>query len=335
MKYSELRQAKRISLRDAVPLPGPLSIYVEPTNICNFKCVFCPESFDNFKEITGGYASLTPEDFSGIADQIGMFGTVKTINFYMMGEPFANKHLFDLIEIAKKKSICEKIIVTSNGSLISAEKYQRVCEGGLDYLRISIYGPNQEAHKKNTQSGVKLSRIIQNISGLKKFRDENNLQGPFIYVKMIESQVPGENDEFLEVFSDMGDEVAIEPVMNWNNPEQGWLANISEEKLLDTAYFGMKKHVCPFPFYSLVIHSDMRVSVCCVDWDKKTLIGDLKENSLEEIWHGDALREFQMKHLQRKRHELEGCRNCTYLHTTPDSLEDLSEDEYLKRLEAK
>lgn len=48
--YSALRKAPRIDLVSSIPLAGPLAVYVEPTNLCNFKCVFCPESFANFKE---------------------------------------------------------------------------------------------------------------------------------------------------------------------------------------------------------------------------------------------------------------------------------------------
>ena len=47
-----------------------------------------------------------------------------------------------------------------------------------------------------------------------------------------------------------------------------------------------KKKTCPFPFYTLAIHSNLKVSVCCVDWNKKTVVGDPKINTLKEIWTG-------------------------------------------------
>ena len=34
----------RTILRDAVPLNSPLSMYIEPTRICNFKCFYCMHS---------------------------------------------------------------------------------------------------------------------------------------------------------------------------------------------------------------------------------------------------------------------------------------------------
>ena len=114
MTYSSLRQSKRINLIDNVPLDGPLSIYIETTNICNFKCSFCPESFENYEEKTGGFFKMNFDDFNKIADQIKDFNTVVTLNFYMMGEPFVNKELTEFIKYSKQNNISKRTIVTSN-----------------------------------------------------------------------------------------------------------------------------------------------------------------------------------------------------------------------------
>jgi len=66
LPYSGLRTAPRTSLRDAVPLRAPFTIYVEATNICNFKCVYCPESFDDFEQRSGGLSRLDLAAFEKI-----------------------------------------------------------------------------------------------------------------------------------------------------------------------------------------------------------------------------------------------------------------------------
>lgn len=329
--YSSLRILGRINLAEAVPLAGPLTIYLEPTNICNFKCVYCPESFDNYKELAGGHFQLSLEDFKAVAKQIKDLGTVKTLNFYMMGEPFVNKQLTQFISLAKSEAIADKVIVTSNGTLVKPAIYQDICDSQLDYLRISIYGGNENSHATNTQSSFRLSRIKDNILGLKQFRDERGQKHPFIYIKMIESPNADDNRQFKEMFSEASDEVFIEPVMNWNDPDEGNLAGQAKDTELSRQYFSAQKAVCPFPFYTLVIHSDLKVSVCCVDWNKQTIVGDLRNETLADIWKGDALRTFQLRHLQRRRHQLAGCKTCTYLHTAPDNIDSLSESAFLER----
>ncbi len=329
--YSSLRGQTRIDLVQTIPLSGPLTVYVEPTNICNFKCVYCPESFDNYKAIAGGHFQLSLDDFKIVARQIKDLATVKTLNFYMMGEPFVNKQLTQFVSIAKSEAIAEKVIVTSNGTLVKPPIYQALCDSHLDYLRVSVYGGTENTHMSNTQSSFRLSQIKDNILGLKRFRDSRGQGHPFIYIKMIESPQDDENRRFTQLFSEAGDEVFIEPVMNWNDPEEGDLSGQGKDTPMTREYFSATKAVCPFPFYTLVIHSDLKVSVCCVDWNKQTVVGDLRNESLGEIWKGDKLRTFQLRHLQRRRHELAGCKNCTYLHTAPDNIDSLSESVFLQR----
>ena len=58
---------------------------------------------------------------------------------------------------------------------------------------------------------------------------------------------------------------------------------------------------------------DGQVSVCCVDWSFGTIVGDLKTNTLDEIWNGEKLRAFRLTHLQGKRSTIPACAKCQYL----------------------
>lgn len=331
--YSKLRQdpAKRLNLADASPMPHPLTIFVEPTNVCNFKCNYCPESFADYGERAGGLFRLGVPDFGRICDQILELGRLKTLNLYMMGEPFVNKNLPDLIAMAKRKDVADRVDVTSNGTLIDAAMAERVVASKLDYLRISIYGATQERMTSVTASKVPLDRVVANVRRVRELRDQGGAKTPFVYVKMIDAGDPVENRRFLDLFDGVCDEAAIEPVMNWNDPEGGNLSGLGRDELLQGQYFSRRKEVCPFPFYTLVIHSDLRVSVCCVDWAKLTTVGNLKEQTLAEVWRGEALHEFRMAHLRRERQTIEACRNCTYLHTAPDNLDALSPEAFAAR----
>jgi MoaA/NifB/PqqE/SkfB family radical SAM enzyme len=75
---------------------------------------------------------------------------VKTINFYMMGEPLMNVDTPTFIQMARDAKVSEKIILTSNGSLLKGERAKRLAESPPDYLRISIYGPNSSHHREIT-----------------------------------------------------------------------------------------------------------------------------------------------------------------------------------------
>lgn len=331
LRYSTLRQKARLDLCEAVPLNGPLAVYIEPTNICNFKCVFCPESFKNFEEKSGGFFRLSLSDFEKIADQLALLGSVKTVNFYMMGEPFANSNLLQFTKIAKERGIGERVIVTTNGSLLREKIHADICNSGIDFLRVSIYGANQRTHLQHTQSRVALAKIQENVRKLKTFRDTHGFRTPHIYTKMIRSLDEVENNQFLQSFGEIADEICLEPVMNWNDPEEGNLTQQESADWQNDPFFAKRKLACSFPFYTMVIHSDLRVSPCCVDWDKQLIVGDLKVQSLHDIWNSPKWEALRIAHLNHQRGEIPGCRNCSYLHTAPDNIDKLTEAEYKKR----
>ena len=51
--WSTAYQNNRVKLIDAVPLDVPLCICIEPTNVCNFKCLMCFQSSEEYK-VGGG-----------------------------------------------------------------------------------------------------------------------------------------------------------------------------------------------------------------------------------------------------------------------------------------
>ena len=321
----------RRDLVESFPLPGPLLIWWETTNVCNFKCHFCPESLPNFMDISGGRGMLTVDQFVPIAQQIKAFGTVQKLEFYLMGEPFANPNLMQFVSHCHKNAVAPRLYITSNGSLIRGEKrYADICASGLNHLKVSIYGATQDAHERRTGSKTSLAQIRENILGLKRYRDERGLKLPVIYVKTI-TQTEEENAQFLEMFTEVADEISIQQWTNWNDQEKDY-APISKDAMLASQRYRFKKEVCPFPFYSLVIHSDLRVSACNVDWNKKAVVGDLNKQTLQEVWNGDVMRLFRLAHVKRRRCELDACKNCTFIHTTVDNMDGLTEDTFRARL---
>lgn len=268
--------------------------------------------------------------FDRLADQVGELGRIKSLNLYMMGEPFVNRALPDFVRIARQKNMADRITITSNGTLLTEAVSRRVIDAGLNYLRISIYGGDAKSYARRTRGKIALDRVVENVARFRRLRDDMGAS-TFLYVKMINSGSPEENAQFLALFNGIGDEVMIEPVMNWNDPEEGDLAQLGRDRRLQGDYFAARKQVCPFPFYTLIVHADLRVSVCCVDWAKETVVGDLRQQTLAQVWRGAALRAFQLMQIERRAHENQACRNCTYLHTAPDNLDDLTREVFLRR----
>ena len=326
LPYSKLQDPKRNTLASQLPLAQPWSMYLELTNRCNFKCVFCPESIENYAEKVGGLSALTMDQFKKICSDSLELGKLKVLRFYMLGEPFLHKELPDMVAHAKQLQMADRIEVTTNGSAITAKNAERIIESGLDYLRVSIYGMNPEKHRSITQSPVTPEAIKNNISRLWQMRKTAGSELPFIYIKMIDPLDPDEEKRFLDTYTELCDEISLERPMNWDNPDEAdFIGNVYGERMNKDAIFKFRKAVCAFPFYTTVVHSSGDVSVCGVDWEKKTVVGNIFKQSLKEIWNGPALRDFQRMHVERRRHENVACRNCTYLYIYPDNIDEITD----------
>lgn len=323
MKYSELRDYNRSDLVSKLPLAVPYGIYIEPTNRCNLRCKFCPESFEDYEEQAGKRGDMSWGLYIKILNDLKNFEKLKVIRFHMLGEPLLHPKLPEMIGIAK--SLADRIELTTNATALTMAKSKDLIRIGLDYLRVSIYGINETRHKALTQSNIPTWRIFENIVNFKEARSGSGSAKPWLYVKMIDSGDEAENQAFLNKYTPIADECVLEKPMNWNDSHDVLTNVYGENKPKDL--FPFKKQVCPFPFYTLVINADGAVTCCCVDWNKKTCAGNVQTQTLSEIWHGQKMRDFRRMHLEGRRHENESCRNCTYLFTAPDNLDGLTQEQ--------
>ncbi|MFA6988464.1 MAG: radical SAM protein [Candidatus Gastranaerophilaceae bacterium] len=84
---------------------------IEPTNICNLKCIGCVHDQKYFKKRECGIMSF--KNFKKILD---LNLSIKHINLWGMGEPFINKEIFKFIDYASSKSIF--VSIHTNGILL-------------------------------------------------------------------------------------------------------------------------------------------------------------------------------------------------------------------------
>ena len=327
-KYSSLRESARPSLESLLPLPFPLSIYIETTNRCIFRCRYCPMSLPGYAQTVGGFRTMTLAEFIKIAQDIKSGGLLKVLRFYFMGEPLLNPELPKMIKTACKMNLAQRTELTSNGVLLDTEKSVALVNSGLDYLRISISSVDPVRHGQVTQTSVSVEEIFDNIRSFRNTRDKMGSVKPFLYVKLLDPLNQAETQRFLEMYGSVADETAIEKPMNWNNYEKRNLieatygSDVSAER---NDLYPYPKEVCPFPFYTLMVNVNGDVTTCCVDWNKATRVGNVFESGLKSIWNGEQLRNLRQIHITRRRVLNPSCGNCTFLYTVPDNLDNMSE----------
>ena len=242
---------------------------------------------------------------------------IKALHFYKDGEPLLHKNFCEMYAKLKSAGITEKIWVKSNGLLLNPELNRKLIASGLEWLGISVEALNSERYFQLTSARIDYEKFLKNLSDL--YNHRGNCE---IYAKIIDvGLTAADKQQFIHDFSPISDHCAIEELMGWSYSDSMDFTLGTNPKTAG-GLLKQEKVACPFPFYSLAINSDGTVSICCVDWAHQTIVGNLYENSLKEIWEGEALYHFRLMHLKGERCRNLACGQCYHLTTLPDSVDE-------------
>ena len=114
----------RTRLERVIPLDLPLIIFIDPCNMCNFKCDFCAVQSSN-KQLKYKKQMMSMELLKKIIDDLSG-EHIKTIRFGAQGEPLLNKNIVDMIKYTKNKNIADNIGIVTNGSLFEPELNEEI-----------------------------------------------------------------------------------------------------------------------------------------------------------------------------------------------------------------
>lgn len=321
---------ERHKLEEVIPLYGPYTVAIDPSNLCNFRCNFCAIQYKeeklNFKK---QFMSL--ELFRKIIDDLKTFPErLKVLRVNGQGEPLLNPDICEMIRYAKESHVADYIEMITNGSKLNPELNRKLIDSGIDRIRISIEALDQEGYQSISGTKIDFEQFLANIKNLHDISGQCE-----IYCKIVDVAVPTEEDKnkFFTMFGEICDRVFIDNVIPlWSDFEELNASAVAGGK----GVHGQKVEnvtVCPYSFYSLIINPDGEVTACCADWKRKLVFGNLQETSLLEIWQGKKLRDFWIQMLKGNKSQYEMCAKCLLpMYDCNDNIDAYAE-EILTRLE--
>lgn len=317
IEYTKLKEHKRHNLRDVIPLNRPYTVLIEPSNFCNFKCIQCFQSIRSETYFSKSKGLMDMDLYKNIINQIQEWDgeKIKVLKLGMYGEPFTNKNFCEMLKIARNSNQFERIETTTNASLLTKDICEKLVEYKIDYIRVSIYASNQEKYKEITKSNADMNEIIETLKYIKKLKEEKGLKKPFISAKMLDTYSE-ENNEFIEIFKPIADEVYIDKPHNWvAHEEKSFIGSLYGEEKKKNLEFDLDqtksdRQACPMPFTTIAIRNNGDISPCCVDWIGETNLGNIKDISIKEIWNGEVMYQFRKMQLENRRYENKSCKSC-------------------------
>jgi radical SAM protein with 4Fe4S-binding SPASM domain len=243
---------------------------------------------------------------------------IKVLRMYKDGEPFLNKRLADMVAYAKKAKHIEYIDTTTNGTFLSPDRIGPVLEAGLDKINISVDGMNVETYAQFTGFKFDFEKFIENVRWL--YANKGNCE---VVIK-----IPGEliteaqRQQFFDTFGDHCDRIFVENFAPcWPEFDIEKHTGVTITKGIYQQDVG-ETDTCPYIFYGYSVNSDGLVSSCFLDWGRKLIIGDVRQQSMKAIWNSDRMNMLRLQHLEGRRRENSVCGNCGQLsHCLPDSID--------------
>ena len=272
----------------------PPYLQIEPTSICNFRCVFCFETDPTFTEKSQGYmGQMTIDLFKNIIDQA--VENVEFISLASRGEPLICKDIVPMLEYTRGKFLNLKI--NTNASLLDEARCHAILAGGVKTVVFSADAAEEPLYSKLRVNGD-LSVVLNNIERFQKIRQTQYSDLPVITrvsgVKFSDEQ---NLDSMQEFWGGLVDQVAFVQYNPWENVYSQPANDLAEP--------------CSDLWRRMFVWWDGKANPCDVDYKSTLSQGSIKEFNLNELWRSPKYEGLRGDHINNKRESRKPCTACT------------------------
>ena len=266
-------------------------VYLEITNVCNMNCSFCVGT-KRKKHF------MTVEEFSVLASKIKPH--TDFLYFHLMGEPTLHPLLGEFLDIAENLGF--KVIITTNGTLLGKTGEILLKSNSLFKVSISL-------HSFEANSGISEEDYFSNCF---EFADKASKQGIITVFRLWnEGGENSLNDKIIGMMKLKFDGewkentkgIRIRKKLFIENGERFEWPLHSEIVSDEISCYGLKDHIG--------ILCDGSVVPCCMDNDGNAILGNLYDNTLDEILNSEKALNFRNM-LNKNKVPCEMCKSCGF-----------------------
>lgn len=274
----------------------PPYLQIEPTSVCNFRCVFCFETDPTFTGKSHGFMGQMSLDlFKQIIDQAQ--GNVEFISLASRGEPLLCKDIVPMLQYTSGKFLNLKI--NTNASLLDEEKCHAILSGGVKTIVFSADAAEEPLYSKLRVNG-KLDVVLRNIERFQKIRQTQYADQQVITrvsgVKFSDDQ---NLDSMQKLWGGLVDQVAFVQYNPWEN-----VYNQLPNDMKDP---------CSDLWRRMFVWWDGKANPCDVDYKSTLSVGTFPAQSLSELWRSQTYTSVRTSHVRGVRCDVGPCNKCTVI----------------------
>jgi radical SAM protein with 4Fe4S-binding SPASM domain len=270
------------------PSSYPFYAVIEPTNICNLHCPFCPTGANQPGRKKG---MIKMDTLNVFLKQLGPY--LLDAELCNWGESLLHPDIYDIIRRVKREGIHAAL---SAHLSLGADHFdpEEMIRSGLDYLVVSMDAACKETYAKYRKGGD-FELVLKNIRALVEARGRLGSASPYISLKfLVFRHNEDERDRFAELVKDLGaDQALFFPAYI---PEE----SREEFQPLDPAYEietfepgTAPGRNCHWLWTGVVLNWDGSISPCChgISYTGEHDFGNIHQAPFREIWRNEIFQQ--------------------------------------------
>jgi uncharacterized radical SAM superfamily Fe-S cluster-containing enzyme len=293
----------------------PQTIVVETTNVCNLRCIHCPQG-QGFPDAPEYRAHYMPWDlYRKMIDEIAQY-QITLLRISPAGEALVHPQFLDQIAYAKSKGV-GPIDLTTNGLTLDNQAIEngerlpgktiadRLIDHGLEVIDISLDAATREAYER-IRLRSNYHRVWSNIHRLLYLREAKKAPLKVMLSIIDQPEAKGEVEKFVEYWTPLVDRVLVRPYL----PNLG-LTGRKPGDIVDR-HPNIERWPCPQFWKRVTVTPEGHVRFCVVDWMDKSVIGDLRTDTIADLWRSAEYERLRGCHLRGEWAEAHAiCPGCT------------------------
>lgn len=289
---------------------SPAHIHIETTNICNFKCVYCPQSMpdEHFQFI--GKGQMTYDQYKQILELLLREFKIERIILTRDGEPLINREIEKFVWFTNQKGI--KTTIGSNGSLISLKRARLLIKSGLSIMKGDLCADKNEY--ENLRVGSRFEKSLEGYRNILRAAKELNADFKLVLVDLHTynlseaTEIHKSIENLRSLFEGFEDRLSIGKAMMHNALGESQEIFSSSQKIRSDK----KYNLCHHPWLEMVIDFRGNVVGCCRDLRSEYQVGNIfnAKNIKKEIWNGEKMRQLRKNLKNRHPENINICSKC-------------------------
>ena len=286
----------------------PISLSIEPTNICNLHCPECPTGNG---QSTVAKGKITTAMVKKLVPQIQTYTWFT--NVYFQGEPLVNAETTKIVALLSQAKILSSL--STNAHFLTTEIAQQLVAAKLTKLIVSLDGYDQATYEKYRQGG-NFNKVIEGLKNIQEAKAKAHSHFPLVEIQcLLFSHTEGHESEIKRIATQYkADLVTFKTAQFYDTKNIDMLPsqknsryNYQDNNL--TVKSKLRNH-CWKMWSSSIVAWNGDVLPCCFDKNHTFTFGTIENTLFRDIWESKQYLNFR-KTILTNRKQIIMCRNCT------------------------